>query len=202
MNTNYLYEYVNKLERILSIAYEYKYSLGAVEKMISYSSFFQNIEKDGGSYAPITSEAALIKELFPDLNTDYDSVPTYNQCLWAAESYLRIQGKTGLTFECIFLYIPISKMYEYFPLYHEMDFSQIVQEFERLYKEKSVIAVLLDKYGYPLKEVSLKAKIPYDTLFGFKQRKRDISKANFETLYRLSRVFNVRMETISEVKIR
>ena len=50
-----------------------------------------------------------MKEIFPEISVDLDNTPVHNQCLWAAESYIRIQEKTGLTFEAIFLYIPIDK---------------------------------------------------------------------------------------------
>ena len=200
MNNVYFSEYANMLERVLSAAYELKYSTVALERQISYSTYFQKIENDKDDFAPIITENQLIKEIFTDTKVDISSIPVYNQCLWAAESYLHIQGKTSLTFEAIFLYIPIVKMYQYFALYHEMDFSQITNEFLRLYKEKSVLSILGKKYCYSMKYIGEKTSISYDTLLSFKQRKRDISKANYETVYKLSRLFRVRTESIAEIK--
>ena len=92
-------------------------------------------------------------------------------------------------------------MYEYFPLYHEMDFSQIIDEFMRLYSKKSVIALLLDKYSASVQSVSNYSGIPYTTLYSLKQRRRDIKKVNIEKIYKLSQYLNVRIETISELEI-
>ena len=201
MNSQYLYEYANVLERVLSVGYECNYSTPAIERLISYSSYFQGIENDGDGFAPITTEAALIHSFFPDFKTDLMKVASYNQCLWAAEGFLRIQGETGLTFECIFLYLPINKMYEYFPLYHEMDFSHIIEEFKRLFDERSALGLLIEKYHYSLTDVAKRIGASYDMLSSLKQRRRDIKKASVEVVARLSRVFKVRMETISEIAI-
>ena len=201
MNSQYLYEYANILERVLSAGYEYNYSTSAIERLISYSSYFQGIEKDSSGFAPITNDINIINDFFPDLKIDLLKLPSYNQCLWAAESFLRIQGETGLTFECIFLYIPINKMYEYFPLYHEMDFSHIIKEFKRLFNEKSVLALLIEKYHYSLKDIAKHIGVSYDMLSSLKQRRRDIKKTSVEIVVKLSQIFNVRIETIAETII-
>lgn len=196
MNSQYLYEYSNVLERILSVCYEYNYSTSSLERLISYSSYFQDVEKDKNTFAPIINDGKLIKEFFPNLKIDLLKMPSYNQCLWAAESFLRIQGETGLTFECIFLYIPINKMYEYFPLYHEMDFSHVIKEFKRLYDEKSPLGLLVEKYHYSLNDVAKEIGVSYDTLSSLKQRRRDIKKTSVDIVVRLAHIFNVRVETI------
>lgn len=201
MNSQYLYEYANILERILSVGYERNYSTSSLERLISYSPYFQKIEKDKSGFAPITSDTAIIKEFFPDIKVNLSKVPSYNQCLWAAESFLRIQGETGLTFECIFLYIPINKMYEYFPLYHEMDFSHIIGEFKRLFNEKSAFGLLIEKYQYSLTDIAKQIGVSYDLLSSLKQRRRDIKKTSAEIVIKLSQVFNVRIETITETVI-
>lgn len=201
MNKNYLEEYTNLFERVLSVAYEQKYSPAALEKQIAYSSYFRAIEEDKDAFAPIITEADLIKAIFPDIPIDIENTPHYRQCAWAAESYLRIQGETGLTFEAILLYLPIQKMYQYFDLYHEMDFSRIIERFKELYFEKSILALLLENYHYLLTNVAEKTKIPYATLSSLRQRQRDIKKASVEMIAGLARFLHVRIETLAELKI-
>ena len=176
MNSNYFYEYVDLLERILSFAHKNNYSTKLVEKKISNSDFFEKIEKEHNGSASIIDDVSLIREVFNDPNADLVFVPIYNQCMWAAESYLSIQGETKLTFEAIFLYIPIEKMYEYFPLYHEMDFSQIVDEFKKIYSSASILKILLSRYRYSVKCVSEKTGLNYDTLYSYKERRREASQ--------------------------
>ena len=201
MNDNYFYDYVDILERVLSYAYNRKYATPFVERGISYSSFFQKIEKDSYGFPPIATDKAIIKEIFSKEEDNLEDLPTYNQCLWASESYMHIQLKTHLTFEAIFLFIPINKMYEYFPLYHEMDFSHIVKEFKRLFEQESVFSKLLKKYKYSLNKISENTGISYETLYSIKQRRREAEKASFATIVKISNIFNVRPETIAELEI-
>ena len=201
MNNVYLDEYTSLFGTVLSYAYKIRYSLDALAREVSYSSFFQEIEKDRDTLPSYITDRELLMEIFN--NTYRESLPitSYNQCLWAAESYLRIQEETKLTFEAIFIYLPIEKIYQYFDLYHEMDFSQIVKEFIRLFNEESVLSILMKKYGYSLKGVSEKLDISYDTLKSLKNRTRDVKKVDINIIYKLSSFFNVRMETIAELSL-
>ena len=201
MRYSYLLEYADLFARVLSIGYEKEYTTSSIERLISYSPYFQAIEKDQLGFAPIITDVALIRALFPDLNINLTNRPIYIQCMWAAESYLRIQGETGLTFECIFLYIPLNKMYSYFPIYHEMDFSHIVNEFKRLYQEQSALSIIMDKYGYSIEEFADRTKISYETLYSLKKRRRDIKKISVAVASVLSYALHVRLETVCELKI-
>lgn len=201
MNSEYLYDYANLFERVLSTGYKLNYSTSAIERAISYSSFFQEIEKDKNGFAPIITDIDLIQSLFPEYDVSLDKVPIYNQCLWSAEAYLRIQGFTQLTFEAIFLYIPINKMYHFFTIYHEMDFSQIIQEFTTLYEQKSALSLLIDKYKYSITDISKITNIPTVTLYSLKQRRRNIKKVSVEAIKSIADIFNVRIETLAEIKI-
>lgn len=201
MRYSYFYDYAALLTRVLSIGYKKEYTTSSIERLISYSSYFQQVEKDKYILAPIITEKDLINSFYPDLVDEINKYQIFVQCMWAAESYLKIQGKTGLTFECIFLYIPLAKMYQYFPVYHEMDFSQIEKEFERLYKEESALSKIIEKYGYTLGEISNNVGISYQTLYSLKKRRRDIKKINVELAHKLACFLHVRMETVCEIRI-
>lgn len=201
MNSYYVYEYSNVLARIFSIGIFKEYATWHIERSVSYHPYFKKIELDDHDFAPLATDYELEKDIYPELKEDFTKMPKYNECLWAAEAYMRIQGKTRLTFECIFLYIPIKEMYSYFPIYHEMDFDQIIKRFEELYSKKSALSIIVDKYGYSLEDISQKIGISYNTLYSLKSRRRDIRKINIETASKLSIFLHMRMETICEIKI-
>ena len=201
MRYSYIDEYAELFSIILSVGYKKQYTTNSIERAISYSPYFQAIEKDVLQIAPLVNDKVLVKTIYPDLNIDFSKITLYVHCVWAAESYLRIQGETGLTFECIFLYIPLKKMYEYFPIYHEMDFSHILNEFQRLYKTQSALSLILDRYGYSIEDVCKKTNIPYETLYSFKKRRRNIKKISVEVASALSYALNKRIETICELKV-
>lgn len=200
MDSTYLYDYVNVFERVLSFAYKKHFSLDALQRLVSYSSFFQKIEKSRRGLPPIITDNALVKSLFFGLDVDLDRIPVFNQCLWASEAYLRIQESTRLTFEAIFLYFPISRMYDCFDVYHEMDFSQIVNAFNEQYEKKSSLALLIKKYSYSLVLISEQTGVPYGTLYSLKTRRRDIKNLNVQHLFDIATFLNVRIETLAEVK--
>lgn len=200
MNSQFLYEYSENLETILEVAKKEKFSLLALERKIAYSPYFQKIEVDVENIAPIIEEDALLKEIFSDINIKSFDAPRLTECMWAAEAYLRIQGDTRLTFEAIFLWLPIKKMYELYSLYHEMDFSQIVQQFMIYQTEQSIFSILLSKFGYSLKDVEEKTGISYETLYSLKRRRREIKKVNVETVSQLAKLFHVRIDTIAEIE--
>lgn len=201
MNSNYLNEYINYFDKALSVAHKKNYSLKALERAISYSPFFQQVEKDNEFGAPIINDFTIIKSLFPELDVDLNDLPSFNETLWMAESYLRIQHEFGLTFEAIFLYCPIYQMFSYFELYHEMDFSQLMKQFNNLVESKSIFAILLEKFNYSINYVSKKTAIPYATLSSLKTRRRDIKKMNVFHIAKIANVFNVRIETIAELQL-
>lgn len=201
MDINYLYEYTDLLERVISVACELSYRLSSVESQISYSPFFQKVEKSSYVMPPIITDTELVKEIYSHRDIDIGDIPVYKISLWSAEAYLRIQEASKLTFEAIFLYIPIKRMLNYFGVYHEMDFSQIVDEFFRLYKANSVLAVLLNKDYRSTKEISELLGISYETLFSYKQRRRDIKKMEAKSAYVLSTLLKVRIETLLEIKL-
>lgn len=199
MNSTYLSEYISLFSHVLSYGYTTKYSLNALERGISYSNFFQKIEVDHLSFPIYVSEIELLKEIYKTNNIDVNNLTTFNECIWAAESYLKIQYSTGLTFEAIFIYLPIEMMYQYYDIYHEMDFSQIINKFNRIYLSQSIFNVLIKKYHYSLKDISHELNISYETLKALKNRKRDIKKLDVSITHKLALFFNVRIETIAEL---
>ena len=201
MNSIYINEYSALLERILSTAYFYKFSLKYIEKKISYNSFFQLLECDEGLMSPYIEQDKLLKEIFSDSKVDLNNVPVFTQCMWAAEAYLRIQFDTGLTFESIFLYVPIEEMFEYFDIYHEMDFTHIINLFNEKYNKNSVLALILEKHKLQLSDIASDNNFSYNTLSSLKQRRRDIKKVNVEIITRLARKLRVRIETLSEIRL-
>ena len=202
MNENYIYEYSDLLERILSCGVHFKVSEDHLEKMISKSIFFQEVEKSGDGFAPIIIDVELINSIFVNNKFNLNDVPVYTMCLWASESYMRIQHHTGLTFEAVFLYMPLQDMYSNFNLYHEMDFSQIINLFQKKYSEQTILEILIDRFGYKLNEVSEITQIPYETIRSLKLRRRDFKKTNIEIVYKLASLFKVRVETIAELQVK
>ena len=92
-------------------------------------------------------------------------------------------------------------MYDRFPIYHEMDFSHIVNYFLERQKGHTIFDILLREYGFKFKDVAEKTGISKDTLYSFKQGKRDIRKANVDIVQKLASYFHVRIETFASIAL-
>ena len=202
MRTSELDNYVEILERVFSFGVYHKYALTFIRDSISQSKFFQAVESN--SYSSIVYQIAedVAKEIYYERKEiSFKDVPIYTECLWAAEAYCKIQEHSKLTFEAIFLYIPLDSMFSYFHLYHEMDITRIVEEFDRLYNSRSTLSLLLDKYGYSLKYLSKITNVSYQTLASFNTRRRDIKKCDVQVLKNIANALNTRIETLAELKL-
>ena len=198
MNETYFNECIELLECIFSFAHQEEYSLSVVEKRVSKSTFFQMAEKRKGVLLPYVNISSIVCEIFGESADELENLPTYKECAWAAESYCHIQKETQLTFEAIFLYIPIQKMYEYFPVYHEMDFIHIVDIFKILFKKQSVLENLIKKRHINIGYLSNETGLSYASIFSYKKRRRDIKKMSAEAACKLANIFDVRIETLLE----
>ena len=93
-------------------------------------------------------------------------------------------------------------MYEYFILYHEMDYSKIISLFWELYRKESVLSLLIEQYGFSLIYISTETGFSYSTLSALKTRQRKIGSLNVRDLLKLSKLLHVRAETLSEFQIK
>ena len=62
MNEVYIQEYTDLLERVLSVAYKRNYCLTALERQISYSQFFRQIERSDNGLPPFIVDNDLVKK--------------------------------------------------------------------------------------------------------------------------------------------
>jgi len=201
MKEEHLYDYIDIVERVLAYIYVQKIYLKYAEHQISYSPFFQGLEKDDRVNNLYQIGEEIVADMFPKISHDFSNVGSYVQSLWAAEVLLRLQIYSHLTFEAIFIYMPLDLIYQCFFVYHEMDFAHMEQRFDEERAKTSVLGFLLKRRKIKMSDLSKKLSIPYQTLLSLKNRRLDIKKTSFDTVYKLATYFNVRPETIVEIEV-
>ena len=201
MKEEHLYNYIDIVERVLAYIYVRKIFLRYAEHQISYSPFFQGLEKDDGVNNIYQIGEEIVIDMFPKMSHDFSDIGTYVQSLWAAEVLLRLQIYSHLTFEAIFIYMPLDLIYQCFFVYHEMDFTHMEKRFDEERAKTSVLGFLLKRRKIKMSELSKKLSISYQTLVSLKNRRLDIKKTSFDTIYKLATYFNVRPETIAEIEV-
>lgn len=191
----YRSDIVDTLGEILSIAHHHKCATSAIESRIAHSTYFIAVEQNVDSPALYISPSRLINSIFYDIKVD-GKIELFNQTLWAAELYIRIQDKTHLTFEAIFLYLPLEKAYQMYQIFHEMDFSQAIKYFISLTKKNSILSMAMHKNKVDGYELAKYADLSYPTISALRQQKRDINKVQAKSLYKISRYLHLRIESL------
>ena len=196
MILNNFENYIDVFSDVLSIAYEYKYSLKVIEKRIVYSPYFSILQNNIDDPILYATKKDILRQFFIDFDIDFTRIKKYNECLWVSEAYLNIMEHSGCTIEVIFLYIPLKDMYNYFSIYHEMDFSQIRKRFTELYSQTSILSIASKRIGKTLQTISLETDISYSMLSALSSRQRDIKKLNGIHLYKLSQSLQLKIESL------
>lgn len=193
---DYRQDYETHLSLALSFGHAAGFAPRVIEQRISRSSFFSRLEEENVLIPPNETPENLIDKMFPDANRRYEGLVQYGQCAWLAELYLDIQKKTGLTFEAMFLYLPLLDGYKLFPLYHEMDFSQAEKEFERRYLASTILNEAMKRGKYTSSELAQGTVISVSMVNSLRQGKRDLRLLRGDKLLLMAKMLNLRPETL------
>ena len=181
---------------LLSFGHAYKYRGSVVEKRIALSPFFQAVEKAKDEYILCENIGQLISSTFYDANVSNFKYIIFNECAWLAELYIQIQKQTKMTFEGIFLYLPIDEGYSLFPVYHEMDFSQSIQYFLEQTKKHSLLYLAMKRNGVGINELSHFCGLSYSMISALRTGKKDIGKVAAVNLLKVATYLGIRIETL------
>ena len=184
------------MEIILSFGHDYKFFSEVIERRISYSDFFIAIENKIDVPILYSNTNKILSSFYYELDTSKWSYKIYNQCSWLSELYLKIQRKTGLTFEAIFLYLPINDGLNMFPIYHEMDFQHSIDSFNERYQKHSILFNVMKKSRISIGELANESGLSYSMISSLRTRQKNIGRVAAENLFKIAKCLNVRIETL------
>ncbi len=187
---------IETLAMVLSCGHTYKFSVEAIEKRIGYSPFFISFEKGVENTIIYENADSIVKRIYFDVDLSNYDFKLYNQSLWLSELYIRIQKEVNVTFEAIFIYLPINKGYEMFDLYHEMDFSHAVDYFKSLKEKTSIISILMKNKRIDVGSLSNASGLSYSMISSLRRRGKDITKVSASNFIQISSYLGVRPETL------
>lgn len=186
---------INKLRekicRIFVVAVQNKINLDSFASMLCKSDFIKKIEFD--EYDPVFDEPIL--KTFKDI-TGIDiandaSYGVFNDAYWAGKNYFEIHLRTKKSFEYIFLRLPFEEMMNLYPVFHEMDFSSLFMLFNSKIERKTILRLLCEKYKSSLNDISKKTSIPLATLKKYNSSDEALYKAQFQTIAKIRKYFDV-----------
>lgn len=176
--------------RVFVLAVQNKINFQAFTKLLERSVFVYKIEQD--QYDDYFNKR--IENIYFDITgvtiKKDTSFGVYNDAYWCGYSYFELFIRTLKPFCLLFLKLPLSKMMEIYPIYHEMDISSLEEYFIRCDKEKTILRSLCIEKGCSLSKLSNDTNINKATLAKYNASDEAIYKGMFENIFKLAKYFN------------
>ena len=118
---------------------------------------------------------------------------------WTGYSVAYYQWFTAMQFSRIEQIADIASIRDMYHPYHEMDIRQFVDRMEELRHRRDLVTRLKyyrTKLGMSQSELARICDIPLKTIQNYEQRQKDINKAQFDYILRLSRALHCRAEDL------
>ena len=134
---------------------------------------------------------------FPEATNSKERSPEY----WAGWALAQYQWYSCRRFKNIFKKIPLSKIIEMYPVYHEMDitnFIQTMEEFFKADKSESNLKFIRENRGLSQTELAKQSGVKVRNIQMYEQHINNIDKAQTNILYKLSRVLGCDIEDLLE----
>ena len=122
----------------------------------------------------------------------------YNDAYWSAVSYFDLHLKTNKPFSYLFLKLPLEKMLDMYGVYHEMDFSSLLERFNELEKEKTILRALCEEKHISLSKLSKGTGISVNTLMKYNASDNALYKASFQNVIEIATFLEVPLSLFKE----
>jgi len=188
MNNNYVLK--ETFARLFVIATTNKMNLSSFSYLLERSDFVRKIETR--EYDDYFNKSLI--NIFYDItgitiNTD-NSYGVYNDAYWCGYSYFEIFLRTKKPFSYIFLKMPLVKMMDIYPIYHEMDISSLLEFFARQEQEKTILRALCEQIRTSLPKLSAATGIALTTLSKYNADDGALYKASFQNIFKIVNYFH------------
>ena len=186
----------NMLSVVLSFGHEYKFYSKVIEKRVGKSAYFIAAETNSDDLILYSNSKKILESIFYDVDVSKYQYNLYAGCVWLSELYVQIQRKTNMTFEAIFLYLPINDGFYIYPTYHEMDISQGIDFFLERVNKHSVLYSLMKRRNVSIDELAKASGLSYQMISSLRTRRKDIGKVAGRNLLKIAPYLGARPETL------
>jgi len=171
----------------------------AIQNKINFYSFTHHLERsefvlkiEENEYDDYFNKDILT--IFFDITNNHIQSDTsygiYNDAYWCGYQYFELHKSLHKPFSFIFLKLPLAKMIELYLIYHEMDFSSLLDYFDMVNKRKTILRLLCEQKGCSLTELSVKTGVNKATLSKYNASDDSIYKGSLENIYKIAKYFD------------
>ena len=195
LSDDYVTKYQDVLGYLIGRAVDEGYSPRHIEKMIAYSSTFSSLEKSDITEIAFSSKEALFDKIFETKNKPVFSYNPYDIYGWIGYIYIRLFFDLKITFEFLFIALPIDDAINMYHLYHEMDYQQLLQAVKSRIVKTNLNTILENRAISSAKLASL-SNVPLSTVVALRYGHRDINKTEAYSLLRIANVLKIKIESL------
>ena len=191
MNNYDLDKIKDTFSRLFVIAIDNKMNLLSFTTNLEQSFFVKRIERK----ELLNCINLPMEELFFRITgfhiLDDTSFGVYNDAYWAGDRYFKLYLKLKKSFSYLFLKFPLEKMLECYKVYHEMDFSSLLEYFMEEEKKKTILRLLCINKHCSLTDLSKATNIPLNTLKRYNLNDEYLYNGSFKYVIKIKEYFDV-----------
>lgn len=177
--------------RLFVLAVRNKINFKSFTNMLSNSSFIESIEKD--KYNDLFNKPIeqLLFSITGFETKEDNSYGIYNDAYWCGQNYFDLHIRTKKPFVYIFLKLPLEELMNIYSIYHEMDFSSLLEYFYKKEKEKTILRILCEEKRCSLNDISKTTALNLNALKKYNSSDEALYKASFQNISKLISYFDV-----------
>lgn len=191
---DYVQKYENVLTYILGRSITRGYSFSYIERSVAYNAAFSEFEKSNITLIAFSSNEEIYRNIFGDTDDGYKE-NLYDVYGWLGFIYCYLFLEFKITFEMLFIALPIETAIEMYPVYHEMDITQLKDYLLEVLRPSS-LSLIMKRRGFTMKKLSETTNIPLATIRSLKLGYRDIDKLEVFKATLVASALNVKVETL------
>lgn len=177
--------------RLFVVAKQNKANLFSFTCLLGRSLFVHKIE--GGVYDDYFNKS--LENVFFDVTNkkigDDDSYGVYDDAYWAGSAYFEMFLRLRKPFSYLFIKLPLSKLLDIYPIYHEMDITSLLEYFLKIEKEKTILRLLCEQSKCSLTTLSYGTGISLTTLSKYNASDDALYKGSFQNIMAICGFFKV-----------
>lgn len=177
--------------RLFVLAVMNKINFDSFSNMLEKSFFVNILEKK--EYNEYFNNS--IEKIFYDITgfkvLKDESYGVYNDAYWCGQNYYDLHTKINKSYSYIFLKLPFSQMINLYPVYHEMDFSSLVDFFNKKEKDKTILRLLCENKKCSLNDISKKTLLSFNTLLKYNASDDALYNGSFQNISKIVKFFDV-----------
>ena len=181
-------ELIKRLAAVITYGMQQFYSEKVMEEKIANSPLINNLEK--GQFVYNESLEKCIEDTYKIKL--FSHVDISFRALFISESYIRLFFKFNKSFEYLFLYWPIEYSIDKYGVYHEMDFSHLLFDFEKKVNDTSLLKKLSKEKNIKYTEISKLTGINLNTIVNYSRNDKNLYSAPFKSINKLATLFRVK----------